>query len=74
MTIVFIPPLVTLLLSKEQEKGSSLTEEDVNSIRDNATAIVLDRDAALTLAESRGYRDIDPENCWSEWASFRGEA
>lgn len=74
MTIVFIPPLVTLLLSKEQEKGSSLTEEDVNSIRDNATAVVVDRDAALALAESRGYRDIDPENCWSEWARFRGEA
>lgn len=73
MTIVFIPPLITLLLSKEQEQGSPLTEEDVIRVRDNAAAIVVDSDAAQALAESRGYRDIDPENCWAEWAEFRGE-
>lgn len=73
MTIVFIPPLITLLLSKEQEQGSPLTEEDVIRVRDNATAIVVDSDAAQALAESRGYRDIDPENCRAEWVEFRGE-
>ena len=67
MTIVFIPPLITLLLSKEQEQGSPLTEEDVIRVRDNATAIVVDSDAARALAESRGYRDIDPENCWDTY-------
>ncbi|ADU69472.1 conserved hypothetical protein [Pantoea sp. At-9b] len=73
MSIVFVPPLIALLLSKETEKGSPLTEDEVNSIRDNATAINVDSDIALAMAESRGYRDISPDNCWSEWSDFRNE-
>lgn len=73
MSIVFIPPLITLLLSKENEKGSPLTTEEVNCIRDNAIAIQVDGDTALAIAESRGYRDINPEDCWNEWAAFRKE-
>jgi len=73
MSIVFIPPLITLLLSKENEKGSPLTIEEVNCIRDNATAIQVDGDTALAIAESRGYRDINFEDCWNEWAAFRRE-
>lgn len=71
MSVVFVPPLIALLLSKESEKGSPLTEDEVNSIRDNATAISLDRDAALEMAKIRGYLDINPENCWEEWLDFR---
>ena len=73
MTIVFVPPLIALLLSKEQEKGSRLTEEEVLSIRDDATAIIVDTEVALKMAEDRGYRDIDPDNCWAEWCNFKGE-
>lgn len=73
MSIVFIPPLIALLLNKEREKGSPLTEDEVNNIRDNA-AISLDREAALAMAESRGYRDINPENCWEEWIEFKGNS
>lgn len=74
MSIVFVPPLITLLLNKENEKGSPLTEDEVNNIRDNATAIRLDSEAALAMAESRGYRDINPENCWAEWSDFRKDS
>ncbi len=71
MSIVFVPPLIALLLSKENEKGVPLTKEEVNSIRDNATAIVVESDVATAMAESREYRDINPENCWAEWSDFR---
>ncbi|WP_413676534.1 hypothetical protein [Pantoea dispersa] len=73
MNIIFVPPLITLLLRKESEKGSPLTEDEVNSIRDDATALSLDSETALAMAESRGYRDIDPENCWAEWLAFRSD-
>lgn len=73
MTIVFIPSLISLLVSKAEQKGSPLTEGEVLDIRDNATAIILDGEAALEVTERRGYRDIDPENCWDEWLAFRGE-
>lgn len=71
MSIVFVPPLITLLLSKETEKGFPLTEDEVNSIRDNATVIAVDANTALALVENRGYRDITPEKCWEEWIDFR---
>ncbi|WP_394517406.1 hypothetical protein [Pantoea sp. SGAir0175] len=73
MSIIFVPPLITLLLNRESEKGSPLTEDEVNNIRDDATAISLDSETALAMMKSRGYRDIDPENCWAEWLAFRSD-
>ncbi|WP_029568909.1 hypothetical protein [Pantoea ananatis] len=70
MTLLFIPSLISLLVYKAEEKGSPLTEEEVLGIRDNATAIVTDAEGALAMAERRGYQDIDPENCWTEWLNF----
>ncbi|MDH2066829.1 hypothetical protein [Pantoea sp. GD03673] len=71
MSIVFIPALIPLLLKNENEKGSPLTEEEVSSIRDNASAIEVASDIALTMAECRGYADINPDNCWAEWKAYR---
>jgi hypothetical protein len=68
--VLFIPSLISLLVSKAEEKGSPLTEEEVLDIRDNATAIVTDAEGVLALAERRGYQDIDPEHCWEEWLDF----
>jgi hypothetical protein len=28
---------------------------------------------ARKLEETRGYRDVDPENCWTEWQELRLE-
>lgn len=70
MIVLFIPSLISLLVSKAEEKGSSLTEEEVLAIRDNATAIVTDAEGVLAVAERRGYQDIDPEHCWEEWLDF----
>ena len=68
--VLFIPSLISLLVSKAEEKGSPLTEEEVLAIRDNATAIVTDAEGVLAVAERRGYQDIDPEYCWEEWLEF----
>ncbi|KAF6685231.1 MULTISPECIES: hypothetical protein [Pantoea] len=70
MIVLFIPSLISLLVSKAEEKGSPLTEEEVLDIRDNATAIVTDAEGVLAVAERRGYQDIDPEHCWEEWLDF----
>jgi len=68
--VLFIPSLISLLVSKAEEKGSPLTEEEVLAICDNATAIVTDVEGVLAVAERRGYQDIDPEHCWEEWLDF----
>ncbi|EFM21679.1 hypothetical protein ACTUSZ_03775 [Pantoea eucalypti] len=73
MSIVYIPALIPLLMKKENEKGSPLTEDEVRHVRDNATFIEVPRDVAFTMAECRGYFDINPEHCWSQWCSYRRE-
>ncbi|WP_315315738.1 hypothetical protein [Pantoea vagans] len=73
MSLVYIPALIPLLLKKENDKGSPLTEEEVSSIRDSATCIEVASDVAFTMAECRGYFDINPEKCWDEWRAYRNE-
>lgn len=69
-----IPALGVLLLHLENQKGSSLTEEEVISARDKAVCMMLPLSKKNALDEKRGYRDIDPENVWPEWLAFRQEA
>ncbi|QGW87434.1 hypothetical protein EAAEB30_12270 [Enterobacter asburiae] len=71
MAIVFIPALVALLEAKEKDFGRELTREDVESIRDNATAIELPAEIARDMIESRGYPDIDAQNAWDEWLLYK---
>jgi hypothetical protein len=65
------PSLVATLLNRERAQGAPLTEEEVIQIRDSCPAIVLTREDAKRMDESRGYLDIDPENCWAEWQRVR---
>lgn len=71
MTIVFIPALVVILLSKERETGRELTQQEVESIRDSATAIRVPVDVAKEMIKERGYLDIDPEDVWEEWLLYK---
>jgi hypothetical protein len=68
-----VPSLVATLLNRERAKGTPLTEAEVIEIRDNCPSIAMTRDAARKVDESRGYLDIDPENCWEEWQRAREE-
>jgi hypothetical protein len=70
---VFIPTLVSMLLRHERDKGAPLTEMEVIEIRDKSIAIMLRESIAREMARSRGYDDIDPERCWSEWQRVRAE-
>ena len=68
-----VPSLVATLLSKERDKGSPLSEEEVLEIRDNAPSIALTAEDQQRLIERRGYEDIDPEDAWNEWVRARTE-
>lgn len=70
---LFMPPLALMLARAEQVKGSALTETEVLRIRDKAPCITMDADDARKLEESRGYRDVDPENCWADWHRLRAQ-
>ncbi|OYW19053.1 MAG: hypothetical protein B7Z52_04120, partial [Burkholderiales bacterium 12-64-5] len=51
----------------EDKKGAPLTKEEVHTIRDSGACIMLKTVDARKMDDSRGYRDIDPENCWHDW-------
>lgn len=70
---VFVPALVAILINTEDKKGSTLTIEEVISIRDSASVIMMEMAHAEKMAESRGYHDVDPENCWYDWQMVRRE-
>ena len=53
--------------------STPLTADEVLSIRDKAACVMMSTFQAARLAESRGYDDIDPENCWYEWQMLRRE-
>lgn len=67
----FIPALVAILINVEDKKQSPLTKEEVIAIRDSASVIMLPKAEAEAMNESRGYCDIDPENCWYDWQIVR---
>jgi hypothetical protein len=70
---VFIPSLAALLLNAERGKGAALTETEVLDIRDRGVCMMMPVEQRDQLTGSRGYRDIDPENCWAEWLALRVE-
>ena len=70
---VFMPPLAAVLAHAEEVQGSRLTESEVMRIRDKATCIMMAPEDAAKLFESRGYRDVEPENCWADWHRLRVE-
>jgi hypothetical protein len=73
LIITHIPSLVATLLNKEQAKGSALTQEEVETIRDEAPAKMLTPEQRAAVDEGRGYDDIDPERAWEDWQVARVE-
>jgi uncharacterized protein YegJ (DUF2314 family) len=70
---VFIPALGPLLVRAEDLKGEPLSHDEVIGIRDKAACIMIRIDDARKLDDSRGYADINPENCWYDWQHLRRE-
>jgi hypothetical protein len=73
LVLLFVPPLASMLARAEQIKGSALTETEVLRIRDKAICISMNADDAKKMEESRGFRDVDPENCWADWHRLRAQ-
>ena len=71
MVLVAMPPLVTLLLHHEREKGSPLTEDEVTGIRDAPVCMTLPCSVAAEMADARGYDDVRLENAWEDWSMLR---
>ena len=70
---VFMPPLATMLARAEKVKDAPLTETEVIRIRDQSPCIMMEPKDAEKLVETRGYRDVEPENCWADWHRLRVE-
>ncbi|RBP45796.1 hypothetical protein DES53_102178 [Roseimicrobium gellanilyticum] len=66
-----VPSLVATLLNRGRAKGSPLTEQEVIQIHDVCPSIALRPDQVRQIEDQRGYKDIDPENCWEEWQEAR---
>ena len=73
LEIIFMPALLYSLRFKESEKGSSLTEEEVLEIRDKAIGMTIASSRLRKMEKSRGYKDIDPGNCWAEWNEYKNQ-
>jgi hypothetical protein len=69
--IIFIPSLVSVLLAAEQANGGALSEAEVLSFRDRAGAMAVPAESADRLENGRGYGDLDPDRCWTEWQEQR---
>ena len=68
-----MPALSVVLVNAEDKKGEPLTYDEVIEIRNQSHCVMVHPKRARELAESRGYEDIDPENCWYEWQLLRRE-
>jgi hypothetical protein len=68
----FIPPLVVLLEAARQQKGSPLTAEEVEKLRDGAACIAMDPRHARELERTRGYADLDPDRAAECWRAIEG--
>lgn len=71
--ITHIPSLIATLLNRERTKGSPLTREEVESIRDSTPCIALTRAQRAAVNARREYDDIDPELAWEQWQIARTE-
>ena len=71
LDFVFTPSLLYLLNYMENEKGSPLNKEEVENIRDNAVCMSIAKIRLRAVEEKRGFKDIDPDNCYEEWCKYR---
>lgn len=71
LVITPVPALCLLLLNLEKQKGSPLTQTEVLEARDAAVCVALPASVAKAMEESRGYRDLNPEDIWKDWLGFK---
>ena len=70
LELLFITSLISLIINEQEKKGRQLTLIELELLRDNATCIALPKSESKQIIESRGYRDINPENLWEEYLEY----
>jgi hypothetical protein len=70
---VFVPSLGEMLLEEEAVRGRELTEREVLAIRDQTTIVLLPVSQVKKMDASRGYPDLDPEDCWRQYQELRNK-
>ena len=68
---VFIPPLALVLAHAERAQGRALGATEVEALRDQASCVMMHRTDAEALRGERGFRDVEPEDCWADWQRLR---
>jgi SAM-dependent methyltransferase len=67
----FVPSLKATLTHHEKVKGSPLTQDEVERVRDEAPTVLVTAEMLAELVAERGYEDIDPDACWEQWQAVR---
>jgi hypothetical protein len=67
---MFVPALLTMVLMEENKKGSPLTQEEVERVRDTGICMMVSLSHYRMHAEMSG-RDLDPENVWEEFQEYK---
>ncbi|MCC8379533.1 hypothetical protein [Xenorhabdus sp. PB30.3] len=70
LELAYVPALILLLVHAQNKKGTPLTREEVEDIRDNGTCIVCPVSVNQAMDEKRGYSDINPDYAWEEWQEY----
>lgn len=71
MAVIYLPSLTTILLQAERHKGSLLTRDEVEAIRDSAFRVTIPDPIARYMEPCGGDADIDPLMCWEMWCRLR---
>jgi hypothetical protein len=75
MITVFLNPLVMLLVGRERQKGSPLTEAEVLEVRDSAACTQMPLSQAekfyAALDAQMPIPRLNPERIWEEWQAAR---
>lgn len=71
LAINFLPELATVLAINESQKGSPLTEMEVQEITASAPCMTMRKSDYENIIRHRKYRDIDPEDAWADWHRMR---
>lgn len=72
MGLVFMPSLIAVLLNAQKKKGTLLTQEEVEDIRDSSVVMSMPKSLCEKMDQDRGYKDIDPEFVWLEYLHHNG--
>ncbi len=68
---VIMPSLAVVLANMESKQGRPLKPAEVSELVANSPCIAMKRADALTLEQSRGYADLEPDLAWEQWQLVR---